>query len=217
MAAVALPVGLHLTSSVSFPRLATVLAPSMADCAAQPAVSELVSRADALYQENKIRDCLQYLKQYEHLDEVEVTKPLMLNSYISSLWNIVCTYCYSLLFYAPLSPFISLSLSLSLSFFYLSQVLWRLARLCYKMGKYNTEAQEEKKRLAGQGWGYIERALGLGGDRNNGCRRWAGILLSWSSEFEGIKKKIEKSFEIRDHFLVRLRVLYGDEGDNWEL
>ena len=81
-------------------------------------------------------------------------------------------------------------------------MLWRLARLCYKAGKYQTEEQEEKKRLAAEGWAYIERALAIGGDRHNGCRRWAGILLSWSSEFEGVKKKIEKSFEIRDHFLV---------------
>ena len=93
-------------------------------------------------------------------------------------------------------------------------MLWRLARLCYKAGKYQTEVQEEKKRLAGEGWSYIERALAAGGDRHNGCRRWAGILLSWSSEFEGIKKKIEKGFEIRDHFLVRkfARLLHKDLG-----
>lgn len=82
-------------------------------------------------------------------------------------------------------------------------MLWRLARLCYKVGQYQTQEQEKKKKLAQQGWGYIEKCLSLGGDKHNGCQRWAGILLSWSSEFEGIKKKIEKSFEIRDHFLVR--------------
>jgi tetratricopeptide (TPR) repeat protein len=123
----------------------------MADCTTQPLVSEIVARADELYEANQMREGLSYLKQYAHLDEVEV--------------------------------------------------LWRLARLCYKAGKYQTEVQEEKKRLAGEGWSYIERALAAGGDRHNGCRRWAGILLSWSSEFEGIKKKIEKGFEIRDHFL----------------
>ena len=83
------------------------------------------------------------------------------------------------------------------------QVLWRLARLCYKTGKYHTADKEESQRLAEQGWRYVERALALGGDRHNSCQRWAGILLSWSSEFEGTKKKIEKSFEIRDHFVVR--------------
>ena len=85
----------------------------------------------------------------------------------------------------------------------ITQVLWRLARFCYKTGKYHTKDQAEKKRLAEQGWAYVERALALGGDKSNGCRRWAGILLSWSSEFEGTKKKIEKSFEIKEHFEVR--------------
>lgn len=104
-------------------------------------------------------------------------------------------------------------LSFPPSLFYniLYQILWRLARLCYKAGKYQTQDQEEKKRLAGEGWGYIERALAIGGDRHNGCRRWAGILLSWSSEFEGIKKKIEKSFEIKNHFLVSISLLAMDQ------
>jgi tetratricopeptide (TPR) repeat protein len=122
----------------------------MADTA-QPAVSEIVSRADELYDSNRMREGLTYVTQYAHLDEVEV--------------------------------------------------LWRLARLCYKTGKYHTADKEESKRLAEQGWGYVERALALGGDKHNACQRWAGILLSWSSEFEGTKKKIEKSFEIRDHFV----------------
>lgn len=85
-------------------------------------------------------------------------------------------------------------------------MLWRLARLCYKTGKYHTKDQAEQKKLAEQGWGYIERALALGGDTNNGCQRWAGILLSWSSEFEGVKKKIEKGFEIKGHFEVRFNI-----------
>lgn len=67
---------------------------------------------------------------------------------------------------------------------------------------YQSEDKEEGKKLAEQGWSYIERALSLGGDKHNSCQRWAGILLSWSSEHEGYKKKIEKSFEIRNHFLV---------------
>lgn len=67
---------------------------------------------------------------------------------------------------------------------------------------YQSQDKEEGKKLAEQGWSYVERALSLGGDKHNSCQRWAGILLSWSSEHEGYKKKIEKSFEIRDHFLV---------------
>ena len=84
----------------------------------------------------------------------------------------------------------------------LAQLLWRLARFCYKTGKYHATSRSESRKLAERGWGYIEKALDAGGRGHNDCRRWAGILLSWSSEFEGYKKKIEKSFEIKEHFLV---------------
>ena len=82
------------------------------------------------------------------------------------------------------------------------QILWRLARFCYKTGKYHCQDAAESQRLAERGWRFIERALAGGGQNHNSCQRWAGILLSWSSEFEGYKKKIEKSFEIKEHFLV---------------
>ena len=68
--AVVLPVGLHLASQVSFPRL---LPPTMAGCTSQPTVTEVVARADELYEANKMREGLSYLKQYEYLDKVEVT------------------------------------------------------------------------------------------------------------------------------------------------
>ena len=46
----------------------------MADCTTQPSVSEIVARADELYEANQMREGLSYLKQqYGHLDEVEVT------------------------------------------------------------------------------------------------------------------------------------------------
>lgn len=48
----------------------------MADspAAASSPLSEIVSRADELYDSNKMREGLEYLSQYEQLDEVEVTK-----------------------------------------------------------------------------------------------------------------------------------------------
>ena len=71
----ALPVGLYFASRVSFPRpLTGVFSPAMADCTTQPSVSEIVARADELYEANQMREGLSYLKQqYGHLDEVEVT------------------------------------------------------------------------------------------------------------------------------------------------
>ena len=72
--ALALPVGLYFASRVSFPRPPTgVFSPAMADCTTQPLVSEIVARADELYEANQMREGLSYLKQYAHLDEVEVT------------------------------------------------------------------------------------------------------------------------------------------------
>ena len=88
------------------------------------------------------------------------------------------------------------------------QILWRLARLCYKTGKYHSQSQEESKQLSEQGWSYIERAMAIGGDKHGSSQRWAGILLTWTSEFEGTKKKIEKGFEIRDHFMVSKEPLH---------
>ena len=73
--ALALPVGLHLVSRGSIPRpLTALLSPAMADCTTtQPVLSDIVARADQLYEDNKMREGLSYLKQCKHLDEVEVT------------------------------------------------------------------------------------------------------------------------------------------------
>ena len=49
---------------------------------------------------------------------------------------------------------------------------------------------------------YAERALAIDA-RNFAAQKWAGILISWSSEFQGYKRKIERSYEIKEHFLVR--------------
>lgn len=48
---------------------------------------------------------------------------------------------------------------------------------------------------------YADKAVDFD-DMNFACHKWKGILISWSSEFEGYKRKIERSFEIRDHFVV---------------
>lgn len=82
-----------------------------------------------------------------------------------------------------------------------AEVLWRLARLCYKVGKYYTSTQEEARELAERGMGYAKRSV-TADSRNFACHKWMGIVLSWASDFEGYRKKIEQSFEIRDHFLV---------------
>ena len=59
-----------------------------------------------------------------------------------------------------------------------------------------------------RGMTYAERALAADA-HNFAAQKWAGILISWSSEFQGYKRKIERSYEIKDHFLVRERVCVG--------
>ena len=48
---------------------------------------------------------------------------------------------------------------------------------------------------------YAEKAV-AGGSNNFACHKWMGILITYTSEFEGYKRKIERSFEIRDCFVV---------------
>ncbi len=52
-----------------------------------------------------------------------------------------------------------------------------------------------------RGMEYAERAVRAGPD-NFACHKWMGVLISYSSEFDGYKKKIERSFDIRDSFKV---------------
>ena len=82
-----------------------------------------------------------------------------------------------------------------------AEVLWRLARLCYKVGKYHTSSQEQARELAERGMGYAKRSV-TADSKNFACHKWMGIVLSWASDFEGYRRKIEQSFEIRNHFLV---------------
>jgi hypothetical protein len=70
-----------------------------------------------------------------------------------------------------------------------------------KVGKYHVNEFEEQKRLSERAVAYAERAIVADG-QNFACHKWSGIIVSWSSEFLGTKRKIERSFDIRDHFMV---------------
>ena len=73
-----------------------------------------------------------------------------------------------------------------------------------QVGKYKSSGYAESQQLAMRGMVYAERALAAD-PQNFAAQKWAGILISWSSEFQGYKRKIERSFEIKDHFLVSVR------------
>lgn len=85
------------------------------------------------------------------------------------------------------------------------EVLWRLARLCYKVGKYHSSGPEQSQKLSVRGMTYAERALAADA-YNFAAQKWTGILISWSSEFQGYKRKIERSYEIKDHFLKAIEL-----------
>ena len=52
-----------------------------------------------------------------------------------------------------------------------------------------------------RGMEYADRAV-RAGPNNFACHKWKGVLISYSSEFDGYKKKIERSFDIKDSFKV---------------
>ncbi len=74
------------------------------------------------------------------------------------------------------------------------------------MAKYHCSSQEESRKLAERGMEYAERAVKEGAE-NFACHKWMGVLISYTSEFEGYKRKIERSFDIRDSFKVLPNVL----------
>ena len=70
-----------------------------------------------------------------------------------------------------------------------------------QVGKYHSRSHEEARQLSERGMAYVERALAAD-EKNFNCHKWMGILLSWSSEFYGYKKKIERTYDIKTHFEV---------------
>ncbi|XP_059140749.1 regulator of microtubule dynamics protein 1-like [Physella acuta] len=79
-----------------------------------------------------------------------------------------------------------------------ANVLWRLARAATEKGKMGGEGDKRKK-LIYEAWGYIEKALQLD-DTNFACHKWYGILLDYTAEYEGTKKRIENAFKVKEHF-----------------
>ncbi len=68
-----------------------------------------------------------------------------------------------------------------------------------QVGKYHVPT--EAKDMAEKAVKYIERALEADGE-NFACHKWSGIIINWSSEFIGTRRKIERSFDVQEHFQV---------------
>jgi len=65
----------------------------------------------------------------------------------------------------------------------------------------SSSGTEESERLSVKGMSYAERAVAAGPE-NFACHKWMGVLINYSSGFEGYKRKIERSFEIKEYFEV---------------
>lgn len=79
--------------------------------------------------------------------------------------------------------------------------IFGLVSYCLQVGKYHVKNPEEAQDMADKAVAYIERALEAD-DQNFACHKWSGIIISWSSEFKGTRSKIERSFDVNEHFQV---------------
>ena len=75
--------------------------------------------------------------------------------------------------------------------------------LLLQVGKYHASEATEAHRMAEKAVKYIERALEAD-EHNYACHKWSGVIISWSSEFIGTRRKIERSFDVKEHFEVSM-------------
>ena len=75
--------------------------------------------------------------------------------------------------------------------------------LLLQVGKYHVTEPSEAQDMAEKAVVYSERALEAD-NQNFACHKWSGIVINWSSEFIGTRRKIERSYDVRDHFQVSL-------------
>lgn len=72
------------------------------------------------------------------------------------------------------------------------------------MGKFHTHDHTEAHGMADKAVAYAQRAVEADA-QNSACYKWMGIIISWSSEFLGTKRKIERSYDIKDCFVASSR------------
>ncbi|RUS84990.1 hypothetical protein EGW08_007235 [Elysia chlorotica] len=84
-----------------------------------------------------------------------------------------------------------------------ANILWRCARAATEKGKMGS--QEERKQHIFEAWGYISKALELD-DNNFACHKWYGILLDYTAEYEGTKKRISNAFKVKEHFMKAIEL-----------
>ncbi|KAL3859144.1 hypothetical protein ACJMK2_009376 [Sinanodonta woodiana] len=84
------------------------------------------------------------------------------------------------------------------------EILWRLARATVDKGKHS-EDPNVKKMCMYEAFEYIKQALALNSN-NFACHKWYAILLDYTGEYEGTKKRIANSFLVRKHFVKAIKL-----------
>lgn len=90
-----------------------------------------------------------------------------------------------------------------------AEVLWRLARFCYKVGKFHSSEKKQSRKMAERAVKYAEDSVEAD-DGNFACHKWLGIVISHMTEFLGYKERIRKAFEIKDCFLKAIELNQKD-------
>ncbi|KAJ8302917.1 hypothetical protein KUTeg_019313 [Tegillarca granosa] len=84
------------------------------------------------------------------------------------------------------------------------EILWRLARTATDKGKASGKA-DVKKACIYEAYGYVQQALKI--NKNNyACHKWYAILLDYTGEYEGTKKRISNAYLVKEHFLKAIEL-----------
>ncbi|CAF1555130.1 unnamed protein product, partial [Didymodactylos carnosus] len=83
-------------------------------------------------------------------------------------------------------------------------LLWRMARVNYKLSQRTTD-NNFKKKLIEHGFSLAEQALKSGND-NYAVHKWYGILLNEKSQFNSSEEQIRNAFEVKKHFEEAIRL-----------
>ncbi|OQV21931.1 Regulator of microtubule dynamics protein 1 [Hypsibius exemplaris] len=78
------------------------------------------------------------------------------------------------------------------------ELVWRLARATYELAKASAK-EDEKKRLIYAAFALSEKALKLD-EGNFACHKWFAILLDEMAKYEGVKYRLQRSPEVKQHF-----------------
>ncbi|XP_063720773.1 regulator of microtubule dynamics protein 1-like [Symsagittifera roscoffensis] len=79
------------------------------------------------------------------------------------------------------------------------ELQWKIARAARDLSCLSSTSKERKKELTYEGLECAQNAVNSD-DSNFSAHKWKGIMLSEVGDYEGIKKKIENGYLIRDEF-----------------